>query len=173
MTQPHTITRDQNFDRKSFPVVRTILGVDQITRMTVALALCVFEQGAFEIQVNSVRSDLVLERQQMSIYELTGRLESAVQVKCSQNGLKSITQDRRPFTTASKIFFSTETKEITDADVAALFCEYGLADEQRFDPGQVALPLVRVASEEVFSHDEVEDGIAKELQSFVGCYAFL
>ena len=46
--------------------------------------------------------------------------------------------------------------------------EHGLADEEGLDLREFTLPFVRVAPEEVLRDDQVENGIAKELQTLVG-----
>ncbi len=47
------------------------------------------------------------------------------------------------------------------------------ADDDRFDPRQVALQVLRILPKEQFADDRPQDRIAEEFQAFVGSQAML
>lgn len=154
-------------------MVGTIFCVHQVARLTIALALCILEQRTLEVQVGAIGSDLILDGQQVPVYELSRRFQPAIQVEGPENSLEGVTQDRCALTAPGKILLPAQIEEVTNSDVATLFREDRFADEQRFDLGQISFPLVDMTSEEVLRDDEIENGITQEFQPFVGRDAFL
>ena len=94
-------------------------------------------------------------------------VETAVEVKSSDDGFESVGEQRGLLTTAALLFAAAEAKHGSEADAFGDVAEVTAADERGTEAGKFALACVWESAVEAVGDRETEDGVADELQLLV------
>ena len=102
-----------------------------------------------------------------------GGSKIAVQVDGRDNRLVGVREDGVLGPPARGFLAFSEVEELTEADLIGDLGERSLTDKMGAAAGELSFLAVWVSAIQLIAYREVQHGISKELQAFVGCDALL
>jgi hypothetical protein len=133
-----------------------------------AARLGVFEEHALVVVVGVDHVAAVEGAQDAPLDEAAGRGKPAVQVDRSDDRLEAIGRNGVVSLAERSRGAGTGQDEVGKADGAGVGSEGFPVDQTGAHLGQLPLFGFRERPVKILSHDQVQDGIAEELQSFIG-----
>lgn len=163
---------NSNFYAEAFLMVGTALGGENVMGLAGSSRLEVLLQCGFVVTDGSTKGVARLHGEvefrnggldDVPLNEGTSSSKTTVEVECSDDGFKGVSEQGGFLSTATLLLSATKKEEVSEANARGYITEVTAADKRGAKASQFALTGGGKAAEEGFCNSKTKDGIANKL----------